>query len=117
MLAPFEHNTDENPYSIHADLPQSMQTLVGIFRTEQDLQSALEQIEQLRERTQRLSISGTRMFNPGWHLCADLKSMLTVVEAVTRRAVARKESRGGPSRIYFPYYDSGWGNQNNIFSK
>ena len=117
MLAPFERKSDENPYSIHADLQQSMQALVGIFRTEQDLRSALEQIAQLRERTQRLSISGTRMFNPGWHLCTDLKSMLTVVEAVTRSALARKESRGAHSRIDFPNYDSAWGNQNNIISR
>ena len=117
MLAPFERKTDENPYSIHADLQQSMQALVGIFRTEQDLQSALEQIAKFRERAQRVSMSGTRMFNPGWHLCADLKSMLTVVEAVTRSALARKESRGAHSRIDFPKYDPAWGKQNNIISR
>jgi succinate dehydrogenase / fumarate reductase flavoprotein subunit len=117
MLAPFERKTDENPYSIHADLQQSMQALVGIFRTEQDLQSALEQIAKFRERAQKVSMSGTRMFNPGWHLCADLKSMLTVVEAVTRSALARKESRGAHSRIDFPKYDPAWGKQNNIISR
>jgi len=117
MLAPFERKTDENPYSIHADLQQSMQALVGIFRTEQDLQSALEQIAKFTERAQRVSMSGTRMFNPGWHLCADLKSMLTVVEAVTRSALARKESRGAHSRIDFPKYDPAWGKQNNIISR
>jgi succinate dehydrogenase / fumarate reductase flavoprotein subunit len=117
MLAPFERKTDENPYSIHADLQQSMQALVGIFRTEQDLQSALEQIAKFRERAQRVSMSGTRMFNPGWHLCADLKSMLTVVEAVTRSALARKESRGAHSRIDFPKYGPAWGKQNNIISR
>jgi len=62
-------------------------------------------------------MSGTRMFNPGWHLCADLKSMLTVVEAVTRSALARKESRGAHSRIDFPKYDPAWGKQNNIISR
>ena len=117
MLAPFERKTDENPYSIHADLQQSMQALVGIFRTEQDLQSALEQIANFRERARRVSMTGTRMFNPGWHLCADLKSMLTVVEAVTRSALARKESRGAHSRIDFPKYDPAWGKQNNIVSR
>jgi succinate dehydrogenase / fumarate reductase flavoprotein subunit len=56
------------------------------------------------------------MFNPGWHLCADMKSMLTVSEAVTRSALARKESRGAHSRIDFPKYDHVWGKQNNIIS-
>ena len=57
------------------------------------------------------------MFNPGWHLCADLKSMLTVSEAVTRCALARKESRGAHSRLDFPKFDPVWGKQNNIISR
>ncbi|PYV60064.1 MAG: fumarate reductase/succinate dehydrogenase flavoprotein subunit [Acidobacteria bacterium] len=116
MLAPFERNTDENPYSVHSDLQQIMQILVGIYRTEEDLNSAMEGLARLKERVQRLSINGSRMFNPGWHLCADLKSMLTVSEAVTRSALARKESRGAHSRIDYPNLDAAWGKQNNIIS-
>jgi succinate dehydrogenase / fumarate reductase flavoprotein subunit len=113
-LAPFERKTEENPYMLHDDLQTCMQSLVGIFRTEQDLQSALGKIAQLKERLKSLSITGSRMFNPGWHLCADLKSLLTVSEAVTRSAIARRESRGAHSRIDFPDYDPTWGKQNNI---
>ncbi|PYV70358.1 MAG: fumarate reductase/succinate dehydrogenase flavoprotein subunit [Acidobacteria bacterium] len=116
MLAPFERNTDENPYSVHSDLQQIMQILVGIYRTEEDLNSAMEGLARLKERVQRLSINGSRMFNPGWHLCADLKSMLTVSEAVTRSALARKESRGAHSRIDYPNLNAAWGKQNNIIS-
>ena len=115
-LAPFERNSNENPYMLHADLQETMQSLVGIFRTEEDLQSALGKLAVLKERFKNLSISGSRMFNPGWHLCADMKSMLTVSEAVTRSALARKESRGAHSRIDFPKYDPVWGKQNNIIS-
>src|SRR5438309_7924918 len=116
MLAPFERNTDENPYSVHSDLQQIMQILVGIYRTEEDMNSAMAWLARLKERVQRLSINGSRMFNPGWHLCADLKSMLTVSEAVTRSALARKESRGAHSRIDYPNLDAAWGKQNNIIS-
>jgi succinate dehydrogenase / fumarate reductase, flavoprotein subunit len=115
-LAPFERNTNENPYMLHSDLQETMQSLVGIFRTEEDLQSALGKLAVLKERFKSLSIPGSRMFNPGWHLCADMKSMLTVSEAVTRSALARKESRGAHSRIDFPKYDPVWGKQNNIIS-
>jgi succinate dehydrogenase / fumarate reductase flavoprotein subunit len=116
-LAPFARNTNENPYMLHADLQETMQSLVGIFRTEDDLQSALGKLAVLKERFNSLSVPGSRMFNPGWHLCADMKSMLTVSEAVTRSALARKESRGAHSRIDFPNYDSTWGKQNNIISR
>ncbi len=117
VLAPFERQGGESPYDVHADLQQIMHILVGIYRTEEDLKSALEGLARLKERVQQLSISGSRMFNPGWHLCADLKSMLTVSEAVTRSALARKESRGAHSRIDYPDYDTTWAKQNNITSR
>ena len=117
MLIPFERKDGESPYALHRDLQQVMQTLVGIFRTEEDLQSALDKIEQLRGRSENLAVEGSRMFNPGWHLSRDLKSMLTVSRAVAQSALARRESRGAHSRIDYPDYDATWGKQNNLISK
>jgi succinate dehydrogenase / fumarate reductase flavoprotein subunit len=54
------------------------------------------------------------MFNPGWHLTRDLRSMLLIAEAVTRSALARRESRGAHSRIDYPNFDDTWSKQNNI---
>jgi len=54
------------------------------------------------------------MFNPGWHMAIELKSMLTVSEAVTRSALVREESRGAHSRIDFPELSTEWGKKNNI---
>jgi succinate dehydrogenase / fumarate reductase flavoprotein subunit len=102
---------------VHADLQETMQNLVGIFRTEVDLQQALTKLEQLKQRSQRLRVSGSRLFNPGWHLSRDLKFMLTVSEAVTRSAMARRESRGAHSRIDYPNLDAAWGKQNNVITK
>jgi len=56
------------------------------------------------------------MFNPGWHLTSDLKNMVLISEAVTRCALARRESRGAHSRIDFPGYDPAWEKQNNIIA-
>ncbi|HEV2697670.1 MAG TPA: fumarate reductase/succinate dehydrogenase flavoprotein subunit, partial [Terriglobales bacterium] len=114
---PFERKPGENPYDLHSELQETMQDLVGIFRVERDLTQALSEIQDFKARSMSLSISGSRMFNPGWHLCADLKSLLTVSEAVTRSAIARKESRGAHSRIDFAEYDETWGKQNNIISR
>jgi succinate dehydrogenase / fumarate reductase flavoprotein subunit len=113
MLAPFEHQ-GEYPYEIHRDLQETMQSLVGIFRTEEDLQKALHNIEELKPRLDRVRIDGSRMFNPGWHLTRDLRSMLLISEAVTRSALARRESRGAHSRIDFPQLDDEWGKKNNV---
>jgi succinate dehydrogenase / fumarate reductase, flavoprotein subunit len=114
MLAPFERKEGESPYTIHRDLQETMQNLVGIFRTKEDLTRALEELEKLKERAGRLSVEGSRLFNPGWHLAQDLKAMLTVSEAVTRSALAREESRGAHSRIDHPGLDATWGTKNNV---
>jgi succinate dehydrogenase flavoprotein subunit len=116
MLAPFQSGNGESPYQIHRDLQDTMQKLVGIFRNEGDLQQALQELEKLTERARHMHVDGSRMFNPGWHLSYDLKSMLTIAEAVTRSALARRESRGAHSRIDYPSLDATWGQQNNVIS-
>ena len=114
MLAPFERSRGESPYTVHRDLQETMQNLVGIFRNKQDLLRALEELEKLKERAAQLRVEGSRLFNPGWHLAQDLKAMQTVSEAVTRSALAREESRGAHSRIDYPGLDPTWGTKNNV---
>jgi succinate dehydrogenase / fumarate reductase flavoprotein subunit len=114
MLVPFERKNGESPYTIHRDLQETMQKLVGIFRDREDLIRALDELEKLKERAGRVSVEGSRLFNPGWHLAQDLKAMLTVSEAVTRSALAREESRGAHSRIDHPGLDTTWGTKNNV---
>lgn len=113
-LRPFQRQGGENPYAIHGDLQKMMQNLVGIYRVREDLQKALRELQKLRERLSHASVEGSRMFNPGWHLAMDLKSMLTVSEAVTRSALVREESRGAHSRIDFPELSAEWGKKNNV---
>jgi succinate dehydrogenase / fumarate reductase flavoprotein subunit len=117
LLTPFERASGESPYDVHHDLQEAMQNLVGIFRNEEDLQRGLAEIAGLQKRAERVRVVGSRLFNPGWHLARDLRSMLTVSEAVTLTALERKESRGAHSRIDFPDYDARWGKLNNIISR
>jgi succinate dehydrogenase / fumarate reductase flavoprotein subunit len=114
MLVPFERKAGESPYAIHRDLQETMQNLVGIFRNQEDLLRALEELEKLKQRVEHVSVEGSRLFNPGWHLAQDLKAMLTVSEAVTRSALAREESRGAHSRIDYPGLDPTWGTKNSV---
>jgi succinate dehydrogenase flavoprotein subunit len=116
-LEPFQRKGGENPYAIHRDLQEVMQNLVGIYRNREDVQRALGELEKLRQRLSRVSVEGSRMFNPGWHLALELKSMLTVSEAVARSALAREESRGAHSRIDFPNPDAAWGTKNTLIRR
>ena len=117
LLAPFEQPEGDSPYAIHDDLQNVMQNLVGIFRDEQDLRQALSELDELKARAARVRVEGSRLFNPGWHLAWDLHSMLTVAEAVTRSALARRESRGAHSRIDYPGLDDAWGKKHNVVVK
>jgi succinate dehydrogenase / fumarate reductase flavoprotein subunit len=117
MLAPFERTDGDSPYAIHETLQNMMQSLVGIFRNEEDLRRALSEIGKLQERAAGVRVEGSRLFNPGWHLARDLQSMLTIAEAVTRSALARRESRGAHSRIDYPGLDDAWGKKHNVVGK
>jgi succinate dehydrogenase / fumarate reductase, flavoprotein subunit len=116
-LAPFQQKQGESPYAIHRDLQDSMQKLVGIFRNKEDLERSLGEIHKAKKRLGRVSVEGSRLYNPGWHLALDLKSMLTVSEAVAVSALAREESRGAHSRIDFQKLDPSWGAKNNIIQR
>jgi len=114
LLAPFSNSGTESPYAVHRDLQEVMQNLVGIFRTDEDLRKALAELAKLKTRAAKVSVEGSRLFNPGWHLSYDLKAMLIVSEAVAHSALARTESRGAHSRIDYPSLDPVWEKKNNI---
>ncbi|MSR19161.1 MAG: fumarate reductase/succinate dehydrogenase flavoprotein subunit [Phycisphaerales bacterium] len=101
-LEPFERPEGENPYAIQSDLQNSMQELVGIVRTQKEMEQALDVIGKLKVRSARAGISGHREYNPGWHTALDLRNLLTVSEAITRSALERKESRGAQFRDDYP---------------
>jgi succinate dehydrogenase / fumarate reductase flavoprotein subunit len=117
LLSPFERTGGENPYAIHADLQDCMQSLVGIIRTEGELRKALAEIAAFKQRLTRVTVAGGREFNPAWHLALDLYSMLSVSEAVTLGAIARKESRGGHTRDDYPMADDRLGKVNMVIRR
>ncbi|MFE7571906.1 fumarate reductase/succinate dehydrogenase flavoprotein subunit [Streptomyces sp. NPDC057539] len=98
----------ENPYTLHQELQQTMNDLVGIIRRETEMEQALEKLAELRVRAGRAGVEGHRQFNPGWHLALDLRNMLLVSECVARAALERTESRGGHTREDWPGMDSDW---------
>jgi succinate dehydrogenase flavoprotein subunit len=110
-LAPYEaHENAENPYTLHAELQQSMNDLVGIIRKEDEILEALAKLDELRDRLQNVAVEGGRVYNPGWHLAIDMRNMLLVSECVAKAALQRTESRGGHTRDDHPAMDANWRN-------
>jgi succinate dehydrogenase / fumarate reductase flavoprotein subunit len=103
-----EGQPPENPYTLHQELQQAMNDLVGIIRREGEMEQALEKLADLRVRARRAGVEGHRQFNPGWHLSLDLRNMLLVSECVARAALERTESRGGHTREDHPAMDRDW---------
>lgn len=106
-LAPFR-DASENPYTLHQELQQKMNDLVGIIRREEEVREALEMLDDLDERAKSVGVEGHRQFNPGWHLALDLRNMLAVCRCVALAALERTESRGGHTREDFPGMDPQW---------
>ena len=98
----------ENPYTVHQELQQVMNDLVGIIRRGPEMDQALARLAELRVRSGRAGVEGHRQFNPGWHLAIDLRNMLLVSECVARAALERTESRGGHTRDDHPGMDRMW---------
>jgi succinate dehydrogenase / fumarate reductase flavoprotein subunit len=114
LAAPLEPGSGEDPYRLHEELQSLMQSQVGIFRTEGDLDEAIVRLGELRARWPSIRVSGGRAYNPGWGLVYEVRNMLIVSEAIARSAKQRRESRGAHSRLDFPEPDEKWARLNSV---
>ena len=120
-LAPIERQeaegSGESPYQIQYDLQDTMQELVGIVRTQEEMDQAVEKIAALKQRADQAAAPGNREYNPGWHTALDLHNLLTISEAVARAAARRQESRGAHFREDYPDKDEEWGKTSLVVKK
>ena len=118
-LAPFEtpKGSAEAPFQLQYELQESMQKLVGIVRTQDEVDRAIDRIQEFRVRLEHVTVSGNREFNPGWHTALDLQHLLTVAEAIARAAAERRESRGAHFRADYEEKDEQWGKTWNVVHK
>src|SRR5258708_31763926 len=79
-----------------------MSSLVGIIRTEDEIKTALAELEKLRAQAGQVSAEGGPSYNPGWHLALDLRNIMLIADCVAQAALERQESRGGHTRDGFP---------------
>ncbi len=99
LMRPLSGGKGEDPFKLHRELQDVMQSGAAIARTEQSLTEALEQVLELRERAERIRVPGTAAYNPGFSGARDDLFMLTVSEAIVRSALERRESRGSQWRL------------------
>ena len=86
-----------------ADLRAEMQALmmdkVGVFRTEEGIQSALSRIRELQESAQDITVMDKgKRFNTDILEAIELQNLLDLAEVTAASALARTESRGAHSR-------------------
>ncbi len=115
-LAPFDRD-GESPYAVQGDLKEMMQELVGIVRRQDELEQAVERLQELKVRAAKTKCDVNREYNPGWHTALDLKNLLVVSEAIARSAEVRKESRGGHFRDDYPAKDEKFGKVRHVITK
>jgi succinate dehydrogenase / fumarate reductase flavoprotein subunit len=114
LLLPLRADGKENPYLLQQQLQEAMQDGAGLAREEKSLKTCLDAILELRQRSARIRVPGSRKYNPGWHTARDLRFMLTIAEAIVRAAIERRESRGAHWRLDYLEKDPALGRLNFI---
>jgi succinate dehydrogenase/fumarate reductase flavoprotein subunit len=108
LLRSAQRRNSTNPAALVVKLKALMATLVGPFRTEQKLRSAVGTIEQLKTEIGEFPLSSATAFDPVLVDWLDLRNMLLVAQSVTMPALARRESRGAHQREDYPSLDPDW---------
>ncbi|WP_326807701.1 MULTISPECIES: succinate dehydrogenase flavoprotein subunit [unclassified Streptomyces] len=97
---------NERVVDIRKALQECMDKNVMVFRTEQTLKEAVEEIGALRKRFRNISVQDKgKRFNTDLLEALELGNLLDLAEVTAVSALARKESRGGHYREDFPSRD------------
>ncbi len=96
----------ERPGQIRKELQLHMDEHVSVFRTKQGLETALEEIHELKERYKQIHIDDKgAQWNTDLMEAWELGCLLDLAEVTAISALARQESRGGHYREDFPDRD------------
>ena len=106
-----------NPYVLHDEIRDLMQSDVGIWRDDERLARGMDGLTAMKEKVARVKAHGSSQYNPGWHEALDLPNLMIVSEAVARAARMRQESRRGHSRVDFEGERKEWGKVNIVVRK
>ncbi len=96
----------ESPWNLRDELGKIMWARVGIVRSGEKLEQALDEIGSLQGRAEKMSTAGGRAFNLTWQQALDMRNMLIASELIARSALLREESRGAHYREDFVDMDN-----------
>lgn len=95
----------QDPFELKEDIGEVMWEEAGIYRTEDGLNDALEQLDALHERIDDIVVPGSLRYNHGVLAYLSLRSMFLCSEAIVKSALERDESRGAHQREDHPELD------------
>lgn len=96
----------EHVYDIAQEMKEVMMEYVGVFRTAEDMTTALNRIQELKERFQNIRLEDCgSVFNTNLLNAWEIGNLLDLAEVTTVCALARTESRGAHSREDYPKRD------------
>ena len=107
----------ENPYLLHEDLEENMQSNVGIVRSADLLLEGITKLESLKKSYKEVKANGASQYNPGWHEALALRNLMITAESVAKSALMREESRGAHTRVDFPGEQDAWLQSNVVIHK
>ena len=95
------------PYQIRAEMQEVMMRDVGVFRTAEGMQEALDTVRRLKDQYRNNLVIDDRgkRFNSDLLEAWELGCLLDIAEVTAVSALAREESRGAHSREDFPKRD------------
>jgi succinate dehydrogenase/fumarate reductase flavoprotein subunit len=95
-----------NVANIRSAMGEIMSEKVGVYRNAKDLQQAVDDIAELKEKFATLRVGDkNKAFNTELVAALELKNMLDLAEVVAVGALERKESRGAHTREDHPERD------------
>jgi succinate dehydrogenase / fumarate reductase flavoprotein subunit/fumarate reductase flavoprotein subunit len=109
-LAPLERDDKRasNPFRLRDELERIMWRKAGVVRNGPDLESAIPELQALREQSAALDGSGDAILNARWNEAINVQNMVIIAELIARGALMRAESRGAHYRQDFPEKDVNW---------
>ena len=99
-------STEFETAKVKRELQECMQNYFGVFRRGDYMTKGVEQLKEIREKVENLSIKdNSKAFNTSRVEALELQNLLEVAEATAIAASERTESRGAHAREDFPDRD------------